>query len=636
MALLEVRNLQTHFRTPEGINRAVDGVSFHVGEGETLAIVGESGCGKSVTAMSLMRLIPEPPGKIAGSVRFQDKDLLQLSEREMRAIRGNDISMIFQEPMTSLNPVLTVGRQIGETLRMHQGLDKQAAEQRAIEMLILVGIPEPARRVREYPHQLSGGMRQRVMIAMALACNPKLLIADEPTTALDVTIQAQILQLMLDLKRRVGAAIVLITHDLGVVAEIAERVMVMYAGRKVEEAPVAELFRSPPRRNPRASAEPQDADRGLRLCRALFAGDRSLPRGRAGSRRERSPSYRCLSLRAQGGGRGMSVPLLQVNDLKKHFPVRGGLFSGKSKWVRAVDGVSFEVERGETLSLVGESGCGKSTVGRAILRLFDITAGQVILDGQRIDDLSPEGLRSMRRRVQVVFQDPFSSLNPRMRVRDILAEPIRNFGLAKSSAELNARVAALMDTVRLPRDALNRRPHEFSGGQRQRIGIARALAAEPELIVCDEAVSALDVSVKAQIVNLLQDLQQQFGLALLFISHDLAIVEHMTHRVAVMYLGKIVEMAPRQQIFTAPKHPYTKALLSAVPVPEPGAARNPIILKGDVPSPINPPSGCRFHTRCPFVFDRCRTEEPELRAAGVGEWVACHLDALPELPGPAR
>jgi peptide/nickel transport system ATP-binding protein len=283
----------------------------------------------------------------------------------------------------------------------------------------------------------------------------------------------------------------------------------------------------------------------------------------------------------------MSVPLLQVNDLKKHFPVRGGLFSRKSNWVYAVDGVSFEVERGETLSLVGESGCGKSTVGRAI-------------------------------------------------VRDILAEPIRNFGLARSSAELEARVVALMDTVRLPRDALNRRPHEFSGGQRQRIGIARALAAEPELIVCDEAVSALDVSVKAQIVNLLQDLQQEFGLALLFISHDLAIVEHMTHRVAVMYLGKIVEIAGRQQIFTAPKHPYTRALLSAVPVPEPGAARNPMILKGDVPSPINPPSGCRFHTRCPFVFDRCRTEEPELRSTGSGQWVACHLEALPEAPGPAR
>jgi peptide/nickel transport system ATP-binding protein len=334
----------------------------------------------------------------------------------------------------------------------------------------------------------------------------------------------------------------------------------------------------------------------------------------------------------------MSVPLLQVNDLKKYFPVRGGLFSRKSNWVHAVDGVSFEVERGETLSLVGESGCGKSTVGRAILRLFDITAGQVVLDGQRIDGLSPENLRGMRRRVQVVFQDPFSSLNPRMRVRDILAEPIRNFGLARSPAELEARVAALMDTVRLPRDALNRRPHEFSGGQRQRICIARALAAEPELIVCDEAVSALDVSVKAQIINLLQDLQQEFGLALLFISHDLAIVEHMTHRVAVMYLGKIVEMAPRQQIFTAPKHPYTRALLSAVPVPEPGAKRTPMILKGDVPSPINLPSGCRFHTRCPYVFDRCRTEEPELelRSTESGQWVACHLQELPEMPGPSR
>jgi len=331
-----------------------------------------------------------------------------------------------------------------------------------------------------------------------------------------------------------------------------------------------------------------------------------------------------------------NVPLLQVNDLKKYFPVRGGLFNRKPKWVYAVDGVSFEVKRGETLSLVGESGCGKSTVGRAILRLIDITAGQVVLDGHRIDDVSHDALRSMRRRVQVVFQDPYSSLNPRMRVRDILAEPIRNFGLAKSAAELEARVVALMDTVRLPRDALNRRPHEFSGGQRQRIGIARALAAEPELIVCDEAVSALDVSVKAQIVNLLQDLQQQFGLALLFISHDLAIVEHMTHRVAVMYLGKIVEMASRHDIFTAPKHPYTKALLSAVPVAEPGAVRTPMILKGDVPSPINPPSGCHFHTRCPFVFDRCRTEEPELRASGGDRWVACHLEAGPEGQGSAR
>jgi peptide/nickel transport system ATP-binding protein len=325
----------------------------------------------------------------------------------------------------------------------------------------------------------------------------------------------------------------------------------------------------------------------------------------------------------------MSPPLLQVNDLKKHFPVNRGLFGRKSEFVYAVDGVSFEIARGETLSLVGESGCGKSTVGRAILRLFEITSGQVILDGQRIDDAAPGTMRQMRRRVQVVFQDPFSSLNPRMRVRDILAEPIRNFGLAKSAEDLEVRVTALMDIVRLPREALSRRPHEFSGGQRQRIGIARALAAEPELIVCDEAVSALDVSVKAQIVNLLQDLQQKFGLALLFISHDLAIVEHMTHRVAVMYLGKIVEVAPRREIFAAPRHPYTKALLSAVPLPDPGAKRDPIILGGDVPSPINPPKGCRFHTRCPFVFDRCRSEEPTLRAAADGQWVACHLDELP-------
>jgi len=325
----------------------------------------------------------------------------------------------------------------------------------------------------------------------------------------------------------------------------------------------------------------------------------------------------------------MSPPLLQVNDLKKHFPVRGGLFSRKSNWVYAVDGVSFEVERGETLSLVGESGCGKSTVGRAILRLFDITAGQVVLDGQRIDALSPGGLRSMRRRVQVVFQDPFSSLNPRMRVRDLLAEPIRNFGLAQSSADLAARIDTLLDKVRLPRDAGRRWPHEFSGGQRQRIAIARALAAGPDLIVCDEAVSALDVSVKAQIVNLLQDLQRELGMALLFISHDLAIVEHMTHRVAVMYLGKIVELGNKRQIFAAPKHPYTEALLSAVPIPQPGAVRTRIILKGDIPSPIDPPTGCRFHTRCPYAFDRCISEEPALRPMPDGPLVACHLHDPP-------
>jgi len=329
----------------------------------------------------------------------------------------------------------------------------------------------------------------------------------------------------------------------------------------------------------------------------------------------------------------MSAPLLEVNDLKKHFRVGGGLLRPRA-FVYAVDGVSFTIARGETLALVGESGCGKSTVGRAILRLFDITAGQVVLDGRRIDDLSAATLRPLRRRVQVVFQDPFSSLNPRMRVRDILAEPIRNFGLASSARDMDARIAKLMDQVRLPRDAVDRWPHEFSGGQRQRIGIARALAAGPDLIVCDEAVSALDVSVKAQIVNLLQDIQQELGLALLFISHDLAIVEHMTHRVAVMYLGKIVEVAPKRAIFATPRHPYTKALLSAVPVPEPGAARERIILKGDVPSPINPPKGCRFHTRCPYAFDRCRSEEPPLRPTEHGHLAACHLHDLPAAQNP--
>ncbi len=329
-----------------------------------------------------------------------------------------------------------------------------------------------------------------------------------------------------------------------------------------------------------------------------------------------------------------ATPLLEVRELKKHFPLKGGLFGGATGFVYAVDGVSFEIAKGETLALVGESGCGKSTVGRAILRLFDVTAGEVYLDGQRIDNLSASTLRPLRRRVQVVFQDPFSSLNPRMRVRDILAEPIRNFGLAKDDADIDAKVAALMDLVRLPRDAVGRWPHEFSGGQRQRIGIARALAAEPDLIVCDEAVSALDVSVKAQIVNLLQDLQSKLGLALLFISHDLAIVEHMTHRVAVMYLGRIVEQGPKRAIFANPAHPYTRALLSAVPVPDPDAPRNREILTGDVPSPIKPPSGCRFHTRCPLVMDRCRREEPKAIAIGPGHTAACHLHELPASENP--
>jgi len=512
MALLEVDNLQTHFRTPDGVNRAVDGISFAVEAGETVAIVGESGCGKSVTANSILRLVPQPPGRIGGAIRFQGRDLLKLSERAMREVRGNDISMIFQEPMTSLNPVLTIGRQIAEPLRLHQGLSRESVEQRVVEMLGLVGIAEPRRRTREYPHQLSGGMRQRVMIAIALACRPKLLIADEPTTALDVTIQAQILNLMTDLKRRVGAAIILITHDLGVVAETAERVMVMYAGRKggggagrrAVPFAAAPLYARPAQRgaqtrllarrsanqaggNPGRRAEPQAAHRGLRLRKPLRIRPRPVPARRARAGGEGAGPFRRLPFRRQGNGGRMSPVLLEVNDLKKHFPLRGSLLRPGGLRVYAVDGVSFRIDKAETLALVGESGCGKSTVGRAILRLFDITAGQVVLDGQRIDDMPAGSLRPLRRRMQVVFQDPLSSLNPRMRVRDLLAEPIRNFDLAKSAADMEARIDLLLEKVKLPREAKARWPHEFSGGQRQRIAIARALAAEPDLIVCDEA-----------------------------------------------------------------------------------------------------------------------------------------------------
>ena len=657
MALLEVENLQTHFGTPDGVVRAVEGVSFHVNAGETLGIVGESGCGKSVTAMSILRLIQEPPGKIAGAIRFEGRNLLEVSEPEMRDIRGNAISMIFQEPMTSLNPVLTVGRQIGETLQLHQGLSSRDAEKRAVEMLVLVGIPAPERRVREYPHQLSGGMRQRVMIAMALACNPKLLIADEPTTALDVTIQAQILDLMRDLQRRLGSAIMLITHDLGVVAEMCQRVVVMYAGRKVEEGAVEEIFARPMHPYtrgllgsvPKLGSSLVDGGRaklaeitGLvpslrqKIVGCPFAGRCPMATeavyARCTGDRDQGaepPGRVPLCRTADGGSVSATRPLLEVNGLKKHFPIFGGMLGQETAKVYAVDGVTFTINRGETLSLVGESGCGKSTVGKAILRLYSITDGEVYLAGDRIDNLPAARLRPLRRRVQVVFQDPFSSLNPRMKVRDILAEPLINFGIVRGGRELTKRVELLMDKVQLPRDAIGRYPHEFSGGQRQRIGIARALAPGADLIICDEAVSALDVSVKAQIINLLVDLQDEFGMALLFISHDLAIVEHLTHRVAVMYLGKIVELADRRTLFAKSHHPYTRALLSAVPVPDPTAKRQRIILTGDVPSPINPPSGCRFHTRCPFVFDRCRVEEPVLRSVGDAHVSACHLDHVP-------
>ena len=668
--LLRVDGLKTHFHTRDGVVRAVDGVSFDVMPGQTLAIVGESGCGKSVTAMSILRLLPMPPARIAaGRVEFEGRNLLDLGEPEMRAVRGNLISMIFQEPMTSLNPVLTIGRQVAEVLVLHRGLSEREALAQAVEGLRKVQISEPERRARQYPHELSGGMRQRVMIAMALACGPRLLIADEPTTALDVTIQAQILDLMRKLGAETGASIILITHDLGVVAEMAQRVVVMYAGRKVEEASVEQLFAHPRHPYTRGllgsmphlgqslsgddDAPPQrlveipgmvpslkEAMPGC-LFAALPERERRVPQGGAADAGLRGgPPGRLLApdqrthtgawFGPPDGGERMSAAegskglLLDVQGLRKHYATEQGWLGRSGGKVLAVDGVSFGIAAGETLGLVGESGCGKSTTGKLILRLQDPTAGRILWRGQPIEALSQTQMRPVRRELQAVFQDPYSSLNPRIRAADIVAEPLRNFE-TMSDAAANERVAALFQRVGLRPDQMVKYPFEFSGGQRQRLGIARALSVQPKLIVCDEPVSALDVSVQAQVINLLMDLQAEFHLSYLFIAHDLAVVEHISHRVAVMYLGKIVEIAPRKAIFSRPLHPYTEALLDAVPVPDPLVRKQRRVLTGDVPSPMNPPPGCRFHTRCPYAEERCRREEPPLQQVEPGQWVACHL-----------
>ena len=589
--LLEVRALKTHFATDRGLFRAVDGISFSVPRGRTIGLVGESGCGKSVTSLSVMGLVPSPPGKVeAEAVLFGNRDVLRLSADERRRLRGGKMSMIFQEPMTSLNPVHTVGRQIIEAILAHSAMTPRAARARAIEMLELVRIPSAAQRIDDFPHNMSGGMRQRVMIAMALSCEPALLIADEPTTALDVTIQAQILDLLSDLQRRLGMAILIITHDLGVVAEVADQVLVMYAGRIVESADVerpvrrsaASLYDRPARldpahrRRPRAArhhrrhgAQPEQPAGGLPLRAALPVRRPALPaRSTAIAQHRARPSGGVLEGTGRGGvmnGMASEAPVLQVDGLVKHFAVTRGLIRRKVVGlVRAVEDVSFEIARGETLALVGESGCGKSTTGRLILRLMDPTAGSVRFKGKEIADLDKDALRRMRRHMQIIFQDPYASLNPRMTVGEILAEPLRVHELGDDAGAPRAS-PRLLEIVGLLPEHARRYPHEFSGGQRQRIGIARALAANPELIVCDEPVSALDVSIQAQIVNLLQDLQQRFGLSYLFIAHDLAVVKHISDRVAVMYLGKLVEIADKKTLYDRPLHPYTQALLAAIP-----------------------------------------------------------------------
>ncbi|AKO97555.1 ATPase component of various ABC-type transport system [Marinovum algicola DG 898] len=598
--IARIDRLRVTFQTRDGPVSGVADLSFDINPGETVCVVGESGSGKSVSSLSLMRLVEFGGGEIAGGRLLFDRreggetDLTQSTQEAMRGIRGNEIGMIFQEPMTALNPVFTVGRQLTEGLRLHRGMSRRQARARALELLRQVRMPEPERRLRQYPHELSGGMRQRVVIAMALACAPRLLIADEPTTALDVTIQAEILALIDRLKRETGTAVMFITHDMAVVAQMADRVVVMHQGRKVEEGPVERLFEAP-----------QHA-----YTRALLA---AVPR--LGEMRGK-PAPEPMRLLGADDQRiapipGSTTPLLRVRNLTTRFAVRGGLFRRTVAQVHAVEDVSFTLNRGRTLSLVGESGCGKSTAGRSILRLVEPQAGQVHLDETDVTALAPAELRRARRDMQMIFQDPFASLNPQMRLFDQVSEPLRNFNIASGSA-LTDRVAALFDRVHLPRSFLRRYPHELSGGQRQRVAIARALALNPKLIIADEAVSALDVSVQAQVLNLMMQLQADLGLSFLFISHDMAVVERVSHDVAVMYLGRIVEIGPRAAVFENPQHPYTKALIKAVPVADPQRRKSEKDLNfKPIPSPIHPVG----HVPEPSVYAQAGTDHFVLTTA---------------------
>ena len=583
--LLSVRGLRTEFVSdgrPPAI--AVNDLSFDVKRGETLGIVGESGCGKSMTALSLMRLVPRPNGRIAGgSMLLAGRDLRQLTDAEMRQVRGQEISMIFQEPMTSLNPVLTIGQQIAETVMVHEKLPWQACLTRALDMLKAVKMPEAERRLHEYPHQLSGGMRQRVMIAMALACRPRLLLADEPTTALDVTIQAQILQLIRQLQQEMQMGVIFITHDMGVVAEVADRVLVMYRGEKVEEGASVQVFGAPRHRYTQAllSAVPQlgsmrDTDYPAHFALTLM-DDAPAPEKKKMSAHDSAPNQ--LPYRTR-------PPILKVQDLVTRFDVRSGIFNRVTRKVHAVEQVSFNLYPGETLALVGESGCGKSTLGRSLLRLVDAQSGRIEFDGLDVVSLKHSALQALRRNIQFVFQDPFASLDPRLTVGFSIMEPLLVHGVA-THEQARQRVADLLQRVGLAPDMAQRYPHEFSGGQRQRICIARALALNPKVVISDESVSALDVSIQAQIINLLIDLQRELGVAFLFISHDMAVVERISHRVAVMYLGQIVEIGPRRAIFQNPQHPYTRKLMSAVPIADPNRRHlSRELLSDEVPSPI--------------------------------------------------
>lgn len=648
--LLSVRNLNVQFRSNDRLLHIVRDVSYDVRAGELVALVGESGCGKSVSSLAVMRLLPDPRTvRYSGEVRLEGRDCLRLPEEAMRRLRGRDIAMVFQEPMTSLNPLMTVGRQIMEPMLEHLGLDAAAARTRAIDLLTRVGVTDPQRRMDQYPHEFSGGMRQRVVIAIALSCNPKVIIADEPTTALDVTIQAQILDLLRSLVEESGVGLVLITHNLALVARYADRVNVMYGGRIVESGSVEDVLRRPRHRYTAGllMAVPRlDQPRQARLhtipgqppsparfpagcafsprCNAATAACGSVPTDTVAGGRHYACFHPVVDALPQdghpaaaGSERSPGETVLSVRGLTRHFSLKRGAL------VRAAEDVSFDIPKGGTLGLVGESGCGKTTVVRTLLRLQDATGGRAEFEGRDILTAGKRELLALRRQIQVVYQDPSTSLNPRHRIGAILAEPLLVHGLCKDQREARTRVEELLDLVGLPAEMVERYPHQMSGGQRQRVGIARALGMNPKLIVCDEPVSALDVSIQAQIMNLLADLQAKLGLSYLFVAHDLAVVRHISDVVAVMYLGRVVETATRAELFSNPRHPYTKALLAAVPSFAAEAGAPEAKISGELPSPLNPPSGCVFRTRCPMAVDACARAVPQSVAFSKTHHAAC-------------
>jgi oligopeptide/dipeptide ABC transporter ATP-binding protein len=664
-AALEVRNLTTEIELSSSVVHAVGNVDIAIGAGETLGLVGESGCGKSMLGLSILGLLPGGGRIREGSIRLEGRELVGLRERDLRRVRGNEIAMIFQDSQSSLNPTKPIGMQVAEPVRWHRHASRREAAERALEVLEMVGLPRPRERLGDYPHQLSGGMRQRVMIAIALACEPRVLIADEPTTALDVTIQAQILSVLDELKARLGMATLLVTHDMGVVAGRADRISVMYAGRIVETAPTERLFAH--MRHPYTQALlgsiprlDQDARKALVTVPGLPPDLTAPPPGCRFAPRCPRATEQCVVEEPPLGGpdadhlfscwhpvdgpvsrlaeievRRHSAPpaaasnnghLLEIRDVVREYPVTAGVLQRKVGSVKAVSGVTLHLDAGETLGLVGESGCGKTTLGKLVVGVEKPDHGAITLAGRAVFALRGRTLRRERRDLQMMFQDPYASLDPRMRVQAILREPlvIQRVG---SRRERDQRIERVLGEVGLPLNALERYPHEFSGGQRQRIALARALMLEPKVMVADEPVSALDVSIRSQVLNLMKRLQAEHGTASIVISHDLAVVKYLSDRIGVMYLGKLVELGSGDDIYRRAAHPYTDALIKTIPVPDPATerAKTDVGIRGELPSSINPPSGCRFRTRCPRAAARCAEEEPLLRDFGPGHTAACHF-----------